>query len=329
VLTTIDAHAGGALLRIITHGAPRLRGTTMRERLNDMRTNHDDVRRQVLLEPRGHADMSGALLVPPVTAEADYGVIFMTTGGYSWLSGHGIIALTTALIETGAVPYNGPDVRVTYDTVVGPIQARATVDQGRVLAVRFRNVPAFRTHQGLEVPVGERTLHVDIAFGGAWYAIVTAEELNVALTPEMAPLLVHEALAVRRAVSNLVDVVHPDDDDLAGLYGTVITGPAPDDSASIRSATVYANGSLDRSACGTGTSALIACQSADGELEVGDTFINESLIGSTLSGRIVVPTTIGELPGVVTEISGRGAVVGMSQLFIDPTDVFHDGFMIR
>ncbi|HWV35021.1 MAG TPA: proline racemase family protein [Thermomicrobiales bacterium] len=328
ILTTIDAHAGGAALRIVTHGAPRLRGGTMQERLIDMRSNHDRVRRQLLFEPRGHLDMTGAILMSPTHKDADYGVIVMTTGGYATISGHGIIALTTALIETGAVAADGPEVRITFETVVGLVQARASVDQGRVLAVRFRNVPAFRLAKGLPIEVDGRALTVDVAYGGAWFAVATAESLGVTLNASARRDLVRAGLGVRRAVANALDVVHPENEDAAGLFGTIIVGPPPNDDASMLSATVYGDGALDRSPCGTGTSALMACLAADDELSVGDSFVNESLIGSTFTGRIVVPTTVAEHPAVVTEISGRGSVTGFSQLMIDPTDEYRDGFLM-
>jgi len=329
VLSTIDAHAGGALLRILTHGAPRLRGSTMRDRIADMRANHDDIRRCLLFEPRGHVDMTGAVLIPASTDEADYGVIFMTTGGYGMLSGHGLIALTTALIETGVVPIDGPEVRISYETSVGIVQARASVDQGRVLAVRFRNVPAFRLAKALAIEVMGHDITVDVAYGGAWYAVVTAEALGIELKPSAARELVQAGITVRRAISNALDVVHPTDNGIVGLYGTIITGPTPTEDASTRSATIYADGALDRSPCGTGTSALMSCLAADGELGVGDSFLNESLIGSMFTGRIVVPTTVAELPAIITEISGRGAITALNQFLFDPTDVYRDGFLLR
>ncbi|MGI8482842.1 MAG: proline racemase family protein [Thermomicrobiales bacterium] len=329
VLTTIDAHAGGALLRILTHGAPRLHGSTMRDRVADMRTNHDEIRRCLLFEPRGHVDMTGVMLVPASTDEADYGVIFMTTGGYGMLSGHGVIALTTALIETGAVPIEGPEVRITYETPIGIVQARATVDQGRVLAVRFRNVPAFRLTKALPIDILGYDITVDVAYGGAWYAVVSAEALGVELKPSAAPELVQVGIAVRRAVSTALDVVHPADNGIAGLHGTIIIGPALTEDASTRSATISAEGSLDRSPSGTGTSALMACLAADDELGVGDPFLNESLIGSMSTGRIVVPTTVGDYPAIITEISGRGAVTALNQFLFDPADIYRDGFLLR
>ncbi|MGB3327958.1 MAG: proline racemase family protein [Thermomicrobiales bacterium] len=328
VLTTIDAHSGGQHLRILTHGLPRIRGNSMRERLNDLRTNHDHLRRRLLLEPRGHASLTGAMLLRPVDPEADYGVIFVTANGYGTLSGHGLIALTTALIETGAVPADGPEVRIRYETIVGNVQARASVDEGRVLDVRFRNIPSFRLYKDLQVEYRGTTVPVDVAFGGAWYAIVQAEALGLTITPANAELISEAGTAIRQAVSNLVDVVHPVDETLAGLYGTIIVEPSQEDEYSVRTATVYAGGIIDRSPCGTGTAAQLACRANDGQMGVGDTFFNESIIGSNFSGRIVMSETVGEVPAVIVEISGRGSIVGMSQLLFDPADPYRDGFVL-
>lgn len=329
IFSTIDAHAAGQPLRIVTGGVPPLAGATLRDRRAHLRTEHDDIRRLLLHEPRGHADMYGAVLTRPSSAEADYGVIFMTNGGYSSMCGHGIIALTTALIETGTFPDQGPETRITYETPAGLIQARASVDQGRVRAVRFRNVPAFRLTKDLEITYEERTITVDVAFGGAWYAIVPEGSVELSLQDAHARDLIDAGMAVKRAVSNALDVVHPLDEELSGLYGTIITGAPKSQDSTLRNATIYADGALDRSPCGTGTSALIACRSADGELSVGDSFVNESIIDTVFTGRIVMDALVGDHPGVVTEISGGGAVTGLHQFLFDSSDYVRDGFLVR
>ena len=329
IFSTIDAHAAGQPLRIITHGVPPLPGASLRERRERLRTRHDDIRRLLLHEPRGHADMYGAVLTRPSSADADYGVIFMTNSGYSTMCGHGIIALTTALIETGAFPDQGPETRITYETPAGVIQARASVDRGRVRAVRFRNVPAFRLAKDLEIVVNEAPISVDVAFGGAWYAIVPAEALGLCLEKPRSLDLIDAGMAVKYAVGAVLDVVHPVDGELAGVYGTIITGPPASQDSSLRNATIYADGAIDRSPCGTGTSALIACRAADGELSVGDTLVNESIIDTVFTGRIVMDATVGEFPGVVTEIAGSGAVTGLHQFLVDPGDSIGEGFLVR
>jgi trans-L-3-hydroxyproline dehydratase len=329
LFSTIDAHAGGQPLRIVTAGIPPLRGRTIRERRDWFRQHHDRIRRQLLHEPRGHGDMYGALLTTPGDADADYGVIFLTNAGYSTMCGHGIIALTTALIETGSFPDQGQETRITYQTPAGRIQARATVDKGRVLAVRFRNVPAFRLAKDLAVAVDGREVIVDVAYGGAWYAIVPDRALGLDLASAAAVDLVTAGMAVKRAVSRAIEIVHPADDDLAGLYGTIITGMPASEDSTIRNATIYADGAIDRSPCGTGTSALLACRSADGGIRVGDSFVNESMIDTVFTGRIVEDATVEGIPAVITEISGRGAVTGLHQFLVDPSDPVPDGFRLR
>jgi proline racemase len=329
IFSTIDAHSAGQPLRIITSGVPPLPGATLRDRRERLRTDHDDIRRLLLHEPRGHANMYGAVLTRPSSADADYGVIFMTNGGYSTMCGHGIIALTTALIETGTFPDQGPETRITYETPAGLIQARASVDGGQVRAVRFRNVPAFRLAKDLKIPHNGGTITVDVAFGGAWYAVVTEQAVGLSLRDVRARDLIDAGMAVKRAVSIAIDVVHPLDEDLSGVYGTIITGHPKSQDSTVRNATIYADGAIDRSPCGTGTSALIACRSADGELSIGDTFVNESIIDTVFTGRIVMEAPVGEHPGVVTEIAGSGAVTGLHQFIFDSGDTVRDGFLIR
>lgn len=326
--SSVDAHGAGQPLRLITFGVPRLRATTIREQVAEMRDRFDDIRLWLLTEPRGHAGLTGAILVPSADPEVDYGVIFMSASGYSTMSGHGMIAVTTALIETGTVPIEGQETRVTFDTPAGRIQARATIDQGRVRNVRFRNVPAFRLRKDLEIDLDGRALRVDVAFGGAWFAIARAEDLDVALTPAMSPHLTRLGVEIMRATSNALDVVHPTDPDLAGIFGTVILGaPHADDSTS-RNVTVYGDGLVERSPCGTGMSATMACLAADGQLAVGDAFVSESIIDTVLTGRIVVSTTVGDYPGIITEIAGRGAVTGMHSFVVDSSDALRSGYVL-
>ena len=329
LFSAIDAHAGGQPLRLITSGVPPLHGASLLAMREDLATNHDDIRRLLMHEPRGHADMYGAVLTAPSSPNVDYGVIFLTNEGYSTMCGHGIIALATILIETGMFPSEGPETRITFETPVGPIQARATVNQDRVLAVRFRNVPAFRIAHKLPIQIGDCSIEVDVAFGGAWYAIVPDHALGLRLGASSARELADTGMQVKRAVSNALDVVHPVEPHLAGLYGTIITGAASSSDLSLRNATIYADGAIDRSPCGTGTSALIACLAADGNLDIGEPVLNESITGTVFSGRIVVGTTVSEIPAVVTEISGQGAVTGTHQFLVDQDDPVQDGFRVR
>lgn len=328
IFSSVDTHVAGQSLRLITFGVPRLQQASIREQYAEMRERYDHIRTWLLTEPRGYAGMMGAILLPAANPEIDYGVIFMTGGSYSRFSGHGVIALATALIETGVVPIAGPDTRITFETFVGPIQARASVDQGRVRNVRFRNVPSFRLAHNIPIEIDDATVPVDVAYGGNWYAIVNAADLGVSLEWSESPELARVGNAILQATSNAVDVVHPDDSALIGIRGVVIRGEPKSEDATSRNATVYAGGVVDRSPCATGMAATMACMAADGELSVGDSFVSESILDTTLTGRIVVGTEVAGEPAVTVEIVGRGAVTGMHQFFVDPTEVSSSGFSV-
>lgn len=328
IFSTIDSHVGGQPLRLITFGAPKLTSAPLREQISEMQQKYDYIRGWLLAEPRGHSGMTGALLVPSVTPDVDYGVIFMSAGGYKPMSGHGMIALATTLIESGTIPTEGPEVRINFETWAGPIQARATVDKGKVRGVRFRNVPSFRTHKDLEIPYGNGTIRVDVAYGGNWYAITRAEDLGITLETDHALTIKAAGLAVCEAVTSTIDVEHPLDPGLGGIFGTVILGAPSSDEATTRNATVYLNGLIDRSPCGTGMSATMACMAEDGELQVGHPYVSESLMGSTMTGRISTTLEVDEHPAIIAEITGRGQVTGMHQFFVDPADPLGQGFVL-
>jgi proline racemase len=331
VIGTIDAHAAGEPLRIVTAGLPPLPGATILERRAAMLAHYDDLRRILMWEPRGHADMYGCILTPPVTPEAAYGVLFMHNEGYSTMCGHGIIALTTALIETGQMPAVGPITEVGYDTPAGFIRARAEVDAGRVRRVTFRNVPSFVHTAGLEIAVDGRQIAVDVVFGGAFYALVPASVLAADLTvrPERVTELIARGMAVKHAVEAATEIIHPLEPGLRGIYGTIITGPAADTGARQRNVTVFADGEVDRSPCGTGTAATTAAFIARGTLALGERWINESIIGTHFTGRALETTVVGEYRAIVPEVGGRGFVTGLHQFVLDPEDEAGRGFLVR
>lgn len=328
VFSTIDSHVGGQPLRLITFGAPRLTPAPLREQIAEMQQKYDYIRGWLLAEPRGHSGMTGALLVPSIDPEIDHGVIFMSAGGYKPMSGHGMIALATTLIESGTVPADGPEARISFETWAGPIQARASVDNGKVQGVRFRNVPSFRTHKDLEIPYDRRTIKVDVAYGGNWYAIAHASDLGVELESNRAHAIKAAGLAVCEAVTAEIKVEHPLDPGLEGIFGTVILDEPRSEESTTRNATVYLNGLIDRSPCGTGMSATMACLAADGELQVGQPYVSESLMLSTMTGRISTTIEVDGQPGIIAEITGRGQVTGMHQFFIDPADPLGQGFVL-
>jgi proline racemase len=273
--------------------------------------------------------MYGAVLTPPVTPGADFGVLFLTNEGYSTMCGHGVIALTTALLETGMLPRREPRTEVVYDSPAGLIRACATVAGDRVTAVAFRNVPSFRFARGVEVAVSLGAIRADVAFGGAFYALVEAADLGVEVAPEAAGTLTRLGMEIKRAVEREVDVAHPEEPELRGIYGTIISGPPRGEGADGRNITVYAEGAVDRSPCGTGTSAKLAALFADGRIAPGQPYVHESVIGTTFTATVVGVTTVGAFAAVETEIAGRGFLTGLHQFIVDPEDPTAGGFLVR
>jgi proline racemase len=328
-ITTIDAHTGGEPLRIITSGLPPLQGKTILERRRWMHDNYDEIRRILLWEPRGHADMYGAVLTPPVSPDADFGVLFLTNEGYSTMCGHGILALTTALLETGAFPMQSPETTITFDAPAGLIRARACIDSDRITSVSFVNVPAFQFANNIELDLSVGNITVDVAFGGAFYALVDAKAVGTTVRKERIGELIALGMEVKRAVEAHLEVVHPLEPDLRGIYGTIISDDPKTEHGDGRNVTIFAESEVDRSACGTGTSAKLANLYANGRMGLGESFEHESIIDTIMTGRILSETMVGDLPAVITEISGRGFITGFHTFVVDPEDPTKQGFLVR
>ncbi|MEW6321915.1 MAG: proline racemase family protein [Acidobacteriota bacterium] len=328
-IRTIDAHAAGEPLRLVVDGLPSPEGGTMLAKRAWAQRHIDHFRQALMLEPRGHADMYGALFTEPVTPGAHAGVLFMHNEGWSTMCGHGVIAVTTIALERElAWPGDGPE--LVLDTPAGPVRARATVAstrQGRrVSAVAFVNVPSFVFEAGLAVTVGGRAVPVDVAFGGAFYAIVDAEAAGLALTPAALPELRRTGMAIARAVEKLTPVVHPVEPDLNGIYGTIFTAPATGE-ADLRNVTVFADAEVDRSPCGSGTAAVMAVLDEMGLLGEA-AFVHESIVGTTFRGRVVGRARVGERAAIVPEIEGAAWITGEHTFLIDGDDPLKSGFRL-
>jgi trans-L-3-hydroxyproline dehydratase len=331
-LTTLDTHAAGEPLRIVTGGLPELRGATILERRRYMREHLDHVRRALMWEPRGHYNMYGCVLTPPATPAADLGVLFLHNEGYSTMCGHGVIALVTALIETGAIEPQGQRTPVNLDTPAGLVRATAHLSgAGRVERVTFLNVPSFVYARDLELDVdGYGRVVADIAFGGAFYAIVPAQRVGLRVAPEHTQELVAAGEAIMRAVSAAMPIRHPLEDDLGFLYGTILTGPPEDASHHSRNICVFANAEVDRSPTGTGVSARLALHHARGELADGEPIAIESILGrhSAFSGRVAELAQVGGYPAVVPEVGGTAFITGRHEFIVDPHDTLGQGFLV-
>ena len=331
-LRTIDAHTAGEPLRLIVDGFPRVAGATMLERREWVRENCDHLRTALMLEPRGHADMYGALLTEPERPDSDAGVLFMHNEGYSTMCGHGVIAVVTVAIERGLIVPRGDGNEVVLDSPAGQIRARAATRRAggrtRVERVSFVNVPSFTLRAAVPVRVGSREVRADIAFGGAFYAIVDAESAGMAVRPEHLADLRRAGMAIKHAIEAAVPVVHPNEPGLRGIYGTIFTGPPSTDDAHLRNVTIFADAEVDRSPCGTGTCAVMAVLAAMGLLGADQTFVHESIIGTRFRGRIAGETTVGDVPAILPEIEGEAYITGESVFLIDEADPLRHGFRL-
>jgi trans-L-3-hydroxyproline dehydratase len=331
-ITTLDMHAAGEPLRIVTGGMAEPQGATILERRRYMREHLDHVRRALMWEPRGHYDMYGAVVTSPVSKGADVGVLFMHNEGYSTMCGHGIIALVTALMETGALPARGPETPVTLDTPAGLVRATAHLDAaGRVERVSFLNVPSFLYARDVAISVaGIGELVTDIVFGGAFYAVLPAERVGVELSPSNRSELVEGAERVTRAVNESMSIVHPFEPDLGFLYGTILTGPPEDPSHHSRNICVFANAEVDRSPTGTGVSGRVAQLHARGEIALGEEIAVESILGrsSVFRGLAVEKARVGSHEAIVPRVSGTAYMTGRSEFILDPRDTLGAGFLL-
>lgn len=312
IVRTIDAHSAGGPLRLVIDGFPSPRGKTMLEKREWAERHADELRRALILEPRGHAGMCGAVLTEPVSPGAHAGVLFFHGDGYGTMSGHGVIAVTKIALARGLVMPGGDNSTIVFDTAAGIVRAAVSGDR-----VSFVNVPAYVLHGGVPVQFGPRVLRADIAYGGAYYAIVDAESAGLSIDPDHAPELKRAGMAIREAVGKV-----------QAVDGTIFTGPPHDAGADLRNVAVFADGTVDRSPCGTGTSAVMAVIDAMGLLGDDRPFVHEGLIGTRFEGRVAARTIVGDYPAIVTEISGTAWITGEHTFVIDEGDPLKRGFRI-
>jgi proline racemase len=316
----VDYHTGGEPFRIVTGGVAPLEGTTVLERRRYALEHLDGVRRLVVFEPRGHADMYGCLVVPPNDGGADLGVVFFHNSGYSTACGHGTIALVTWALDEGVVARKEGENRVVVDVPSGRLETLARVVDGRVVSVRFRNVPSYVWRRSL----GAARRTVDVAFGGAFYA-----SLQERVEPGELPRLIELGRAIKRDLEAAHEVVHPLEPELRDVYGVIFWQDEPGSGLVQRNVTVFADGEVDRSPCGSGTSARLALLDADGRLPRGEPLTHLSIVGSSFEGRVVAGADVAGIPAVVTEVEGRAFRTGRATFELDPADPLGEGFLLR
>jgi trans-L-3-hydroxyproline dehydratase len=327
-ITTVEMHTGGEPLRVFVSGLPHIEGETVLEKRRYFRKHFDHIRKSTMWEPRGHADMYGALITPSVDADLD--VFFLHNEGYSTMCGHATIAITKLAIETGLIKREGNRPKLTLNVPAGRIEATAVVEDGRVCEASFRNVPSFLYLQEQQVDVpGLGVVEFDVAYGGAFYAFVQAQSVALELTEANFHRLIDAGRRIKHAVMDNFEIKHPFEDDLSFLYGTIFTGPALTPESHSRNVCIFADGEVDRSATGSGVSARAALHYAKGELRLNEKITIESIVGSTMSVEVVELTKYGPFDAVIPEVSGTASITGKSEFYFDPEDEFRDGFLLR
>lgn len=331
MITTIDAHTAGEPLRIITSGLPQIPGKTILEKRQYMKENYDDLRKLMMLEPRGHSGMYGCILTPPVTEDGDLGVLFTHNEGLSTMCGHGIIAVSKVLVETKMIQIQDGENVIRIDSPAGRITAYVEVHNGKARKVKFKNVPSFvykkdiqlRSKEGLEVKA-------DIVYCGAFYIYVDADQFDLEVDPKNIEALIKVGMELKYKAMKEMEIVHPLEKGLRGIYGTIFSGPIEKKGQQIisKNVCIFADGQVDRSPTGTGTAGRVALLHHKGILWKDMTLVNKSIINTVFEARIDRFTTVDQFQAVIPEVSGTAHIMGFNQLVLDPEDPLPNGFKI-
>ncbi|KWF06438.1 proline racemase family protein [Burkholderia pseudomultivorans] len=323
---TVETHAEGMPMRVVVSGTPEVPGKTMAERRTWLQQNLDDIREMLMNEPRGHAAMVGSILMPPATPEADFGVVYMSAGGFWAMCGHGTIGVATAIVDRGMVNVVEPYTEVRLDTPAGPIATKVRVQDKKAVSVTFTNVPSYvlAHEQTLRVP-GYDPVPASVVYGGNLYAIVESKHFGVELDPANIEKLQDLGMLVVKAAHEQLSFTSPAGSEIGPLRSMIFTEEATADRPA-RNLMVKEPRYFDRSPCGTGTSARMALAYHTGKLSLDEPFVHESIIGTRFVGQLTGVTEIGGVPAVIPQITGRAWITGTSEFTLDPSDVFPRGF---
>jgi trans-L-3-hydroxyproline dehydratase len=329
-ITAIDAHTGGEPLRIFTSGYPNIPGDNILAKRRYAIEHLDYLRTATLWEPRGHADMYGCIITEPVTTDGDLGLLFTHNEGYSSMCGHGIIAVTKVVLETGLTELKKGTEQIKFDTPAGRVTAFPVWEEGQVSKVSFLNVPSYvyALDRSVQLP-DHGKISYDIAFGGAFYAFVDADDAGVELNAGGFRKLIEMGTLIKKAVMQDTEIIHPFEEDLGFLYGVIFTGKAENPENHSRNVCVFADGEVDRSPTGTGVSARTALHFSKGEIGLGEPFVVESILGSCFTGEAAEVTEFGPYQAVVPRITGSANICGINTMLIDPDDPLKHGFILR
>ena len=329
MFTAVDAHTVGEPARIIVGGIPYIPGNTMFEKKRHIEEQWDEIRQLLMYEPRGHSVMSGAILTQPTVPGADIGLVFIEVSGCLPMCGHDTIGACTVLVETGMVPAKEPVTPLVLDTPAGIVRAEVEVGPHGVTGVTFQNVPSFLFLKDVAVDVqGVGRIVADVSYGGNFYAIVPAAMVDVPLEPRYASSFVQMGKEIRSALNAKVEVAHPDNSLIQGITHVMFTAPPANPEATQKNTVLYAPSGIDRSPCGTGTSARMAQLHARGQLGLNQPFVHESIIGSLFYGKLIGETRVGAHPAVIPTIKGRAFISGFNTIVLDPEDPFPKGFLL-
>lgn len=330
-LFIVGCHAEGEVGDVIIGDVRDVPGDTMYDKLTHFSNTQDNLRRLLLNEPRGRPSMNTNLLLPPCDPRADMGLLIMGNDQYAFMSGSNTICATTVILETGIVPMQEPETKLSLDTAAGLITVTAHCEAGKCKSVAFDNIPAFATALDLQVDVpGLGVVSVDVAWGGMWYAIVDAASLGLKVQNSDGLQLLELGNKVTRAVQKQYSPAHPENPEMAGVCTVSITDPIEEKSRfkTGKHTVIIPPGRHDRSPCGTGTSARMAVLYARGQLSIGETIKHQSIIGTEFTGHIRGTVKVGNYEAILPTISGRGWITGYKQPVLDPTDPYPEGFRV-
>ncbi len=339
-IKTIDSHTAGEPFRVITSGVPEPVGNTILEKRRYAKKHLDGIRKILMYEPRGHADMYGCLVTKPVTKDADFGILFIHNEGFSTMCGHGIIAITTIAVETGFVKIKTPDQKIRIDTPAGLVTAIPNMVGGRVKSVAFTNVPSFALDLDAVVDVPEiGKVIYDLGFGGAFYAFVNAKDLGLCCTPQYFPKLVEKGRKIKNAIMASKKIIHLFEKDLVEknlvekdlgfLYGTIFVDDPELEHIHSRHCCIFAEGEVDRSPTGTGVSARLAILNKRNEIQPGKDIVINSLINTSFTCGIAELTNVGNYNAIIPKVTGSAYITGIHEFLIDPDDPLNQGFILR
>ena len=331
LLTVVGAHAEGEVGNVVVGGIGDVPGHTMFDKMRYLAEHRDDVRQLLLREPRGNVIRSANVVLPSNHPEAQLGYVVMESTEYPVMSGSNTICVATVVLETGLLPMVEPVTELVLESPAGLIRLTCTCRDGKVTSVRFRNQPAFVYYLGAAIEVaGLGTVLVDVAWGGMAYVLVDAPSLGFQLAPDEARELCVIGQQIKEAAAAQLPVVHPENPDFAGITIAALTRPAErvDGVLTARNAVVVSPGRLDRSPCGTGTSARLAVMHARNEIAVGEPFVHQSIIGGRFDARIEELTTVASVPAVIPSVAGQAYLTDVSQIGLDPADPFPCGYTL-